>query len=162
MELIGKLSQSSVNGLLNNFSSVNFLPLPTLWKFTISEEKCSGETTNQDDHCHGYALFPFSAWTWITAWLKLEPQHLFNASTHLREAGKHGTRHKGTFQLSQSLVNVLYTTVEPSNQDRFSSISDQGKYRKISTSVWVYFEIRHINNTFIVKSKDFKPQEKKR
>ena len=40
-----------MNGLLNNSSSVN--PLP--------EEKCSSETTNQDGHCHGYALFPFSA-----------------------------------------------------------------------------------------------------
>ena len=52
MELKGKLCQSSVNGLLNNSSSVN--PL------TLSQEKCSSETTNQDGHCHGYALFPFS------------------------------------------------------------------------------------------------------
>ena len=58
MELKGNLGQSSVNGLLNNFSSVN--PL-ILWKLTLSEEKCSSETTNQDGHCHGYALFPFSA-----------------------------------------------------------------------------------------------------
>ena len=28
---------------------------------TLSEEKCFGETTNQDGHCHGYALFPFDA-----------------------------------------------------------------------------------------------------
>ena len=37
MELKGKLGQSSVNGLLNNSSSVNPLPLP-LWKWTVSEE----------------------------------------------------------------------------------------------------------------------------
>ena len=30
MELKGKLGQSSVNGLLNNFSSVNPLPLPDI------------------------------------------------------------------------------------------------------------------------------------
>ena len=80
----------------------------TLWKLTLSGAKCSSETTNQDGHCHGYALFPFSAWTWITPSFKLEPQYLFNASTHSRQAWKHGTRHKGTFQLCQSLVNVLY------------------------------------------------------
>ena len=51
MELKGKLGQSSVNGLLNNFSSVN------PWKLTLSEKKRSGETTSQDSHCHGYALF---------------------------------------------------------------------------------------------------------
>ena len=61
MELKGKLGQNSVNGLLNNSLSVNPLPLPDIWKLTLSEEKCSGETTNQDGHCHGYALFPFSA-----------------------------------------------------------------------------------------------------
>ena len=43
-------------------SSVNPLPFgQTLSKLTLSEEKCSGETTNQDGHCHGYALFPFGA-----------------------------------------------------------------------------------------------------
>ena len=62
MELKGKLGRSSVNGLLNNSSSVNPLPLPDIMEVdSISEEKCSGETTNQDGHCHGYALFPFSA-----------------------------------------------------------------------------------------------------
>ena len=61
MELKGKLGQSSVNGLLNNSSSVNRCHCQTLWKLTLSEEKCSCETTNQDGHCHGYALFPFSA-----------------------------------------------------------------------------------------------------
>ena len=58
MELKGKLGQSSVNRLLNNSSSVT---CQTLWKLTLSEEKCSVETTNQDGHCHGYALFPLSA-----------------------------------------------------------------------------------------------------
>ena len=38
----------------------------------------------------------------------LNLNHLFNASTHSREAWKYGTRHKGTFQLCQSLVSVLY------------------------------------------------------
>ena len=33
----------------------------TLWKLTLSEEECPSEITNQDGHCHGYALFPFSA-----------------------------------------------------------------------------------------------------
>ena len=62
MELEGKLGQSSVNGLFNNSSSVNPLPLPEIMEVdSLSEEKRSGETTNQDNHCHGYALFPFSA-----------------------------------------------------------------------------------------------------
>ena len=61
MELKGKLSHSSVNGLLNNTSSVNPLSLPDIMEVDSSEEKCSSETTNQDGHCHGYALFPFSA-----------------------------------------------------------------------------------------------------
>ena len=61
MELKGKLDNCSVNGLLNNSSSVDPLPLPDIMKLTLSQEKCSGETTNQDGHCHGYALFPFSA-----------------------------------------------------------------------------------------------------
>ena len=30
----------------------------TLWKLTLSEEKRSVETTNQDSDCQGYALFP--------------------------------------------------------------------------------------------------------
>ena len=60
MELKGKLGQSSVNGLLNNSSNVNPSPLPDIMEVD-SEEKCSGETTNQDGHCHGYALFSFSA-----------------------------------------------------------------------------------------------------
>ena len=95
-----------MNGLLNNSSSVNSLPLPDIMEVDSLRGKCSGETTNQDGHCH--ALFPFSAWRWTTPKLKLEPQYQFNASTHSREAWKHGTRHKGTFQLCQSLVNVLY------------------------------------------------------
>ena len=61
MELKGKFGQSSVNGLLNNSSSVNPLPLPDIMEVDFSEEKCSSETSNQDGHCHGYALFPFSA-----------------------------------------------------------------------------------------------------
>ena len=85
-------------------SSVNPLPFPDISKLTLSEEKCSGETTNQDGHCHGYALFPFGAWTWTTPKPKLEPQDLFNASTHSREAWKYGTRHKGTFRLSESTI----------------------------------------------------------
>ena len=54
MELKGKLGQSSVNGLLNNSSSVNPLPMSDI----MEVEKCSSETTNQDGR---YALFPFSA-----------------------------------------------------------------------------------------------------
>ena len=61
MELKGKLGQSSVNGLLNNSSSVNSLPLPDIMELTLSEEKLSGAITNPDSHCHGYALFPISA-----------------------------------------------------------------------------------------------------
>ena len=38
MELKGKLGQRSVNGLLNNSSGVNPLPLPDIWKLTLSEE----------------------------------------------------------------------------------------------------------------------------
>ena len=58
MELKEKLGQSSVNGLLNNSSSVNPLPLPDIMEVDYLN---SSETTNQDGHCHGYALFPFSA-----------------------------------------------------------------------------------------------------
>ena len=36
--------------------SVNPLPLPDIMEVD-SEEKRSGETTNQESHCHGYALF---------------------------------------------------------------------------------------------------------
>ena len=67
MELMGKVGQSSVNGLprglLNNSSSVNYLPLPDIMEVDSLRGKCSSETTNQDDHlhCYGYALFPFSA-----------------------------------------------------------------------------------------------------
>ena len=59
MKLKGKLGQSSVNGLLNNSSRVNPLPLPDIMEVdSLRGEKCSSETTNQDDR---YALFPFSA-----------------------------------------------------------------------------------------------------
>ena len=61
MQLKGKLGQSSMNGLPNNFSSVNPLPLPDIMEVDSLREKCFSETTNQDGHCHGYALFPFSA-----------------------------------------------------------------------------------------------------
>ena len=60
MQLKGKLGQSSVNGLLNNFSSVNSLPLPDIIEVDSLRGKCSAETTSQDGHCHGYALFPLS------------------------------------------------------------------------------------------------------
>ena len=61
MELKEKLSQSSVNGLPNNSSSVKPLRLPDVMKVDSLRGKCFSETTNQDGHCHGYSLFPFSA-----------------------------------------------------------------------------------------------------
>ena len=61
MELKGKLGQSSVNGLPNNSSSVNPCHCQTLWKLTLSEENVPVKQPIQDGHCHGYALFPFSA-----------------------------------------------------------------------------------------------------
>ena len=61
MELKGELGQSSVNGLLNNSSSVNPLPLPDIMEVDSLRGKCFSETTNQDGHCDGYALFPFCA-----------------------------------------------------------------------------------------------------
>ena len=61
MELKGKLGQSSVNGLLNNSSSVNPLPLPNIMEVDSLRGKMFQRTNNQDGHCHGYALFPFSA-----------------------------------------------------------------------------------------------------
>ena len=61
MELKGKPGQSSVNGLLNNSSSVNSLPLPDIMEVDSLRGKRFGETANQDGHCHGYALFPLSA-----------------------------------------------------------------------------------------------------
>ena len=39
MELEGKLGQSSVNGLLNNSSSVNPLPLPDIMEVDSLKEK---------------------------------------------------------------------------------------------------------------------------
>ena len=60
IELKGKLGQTSVNRLLNNSSSMDFCYCQTLWKLTPSEKKCSGETTSQDNHRHGYALIPTS------------------------------------------------------------------------------------------------------
>ena len=39
MELKGKLGQSSVNGLLNNSSSVNLLPLPDIMEVDSLREK---------------------------------------------------------------------------------------------------------------------------
>ena len=61
MELKGKVGQSSVNGFLNNSASVNPLPLPDIMEVDTLREKMFCETTNQDGHCHGYALFPVSA-----------------------------------------------------------------------------------------------------
>ena len=61
MELKGKLGQSSMNGLLNSSSKVNPLPLLHIMEINFSEKKHFGETTNQDSHCHGYALFPIGA-----------------------------------------------------------------------------------------------------
>ena len=52
--------QSSVNGLLNNSSSVNPLPLPDIME--VDSLRSRGEMfPNQDGHCHGYALFRLSA-----------------------------------------------------------------------------------------------------
>ena len=47
MELKGQLGQSSVNGLLNNSSSVNPLPLPDIMeaKLTLSEENVLKQPT---------------------------------------------------------------------------------------------------------------------
>ena len=59
MELKRKLGQSSVNGLLNNSSSVNPLPLPDIMEVDSLRGKYYIETTNQD--CHDSALFPFGA-----------------------------------------------------------------------------------------------------
>ena len=61
MELKGKLGQSSVNGLLNNSSSVNPLPLLDIMKGDSLKGKRSSKTTNHESHCHGYALFLSSA-----------------------------------------------------------------------------------------------------
>ena len=61
MELKRELGQSSVNELLNNSSSVNPLPLPDIMEVESLRGKCYSETTNQDGHCHDYALFPFGA-----------------------------------------------------------------------------------------------------
>ena len=58
MELKGKLGQRSVNGLLNNSSSVNPLLLPDIMEVDSLRGNCSSEATNQDGQCHGYALFP--------------------------------------------------------------------------------------------------------
>ena len=61
MELKRKLGQSSVTGLLNNSSGVNPLPLPDIKEVDSLRGKCYGEATNQDGHCHDYALFLFGA-----------------------------------------------------------------------------------------------------
>ena len=67
-----------MNGVLNNLSIVNPLPLPDIMEMTLFdsivnplplpdimevtlfEEKRSSKTTNHDSHCHGYAPFPSS------------------------------------------------------------------------------------------------------
>ena len=41
-----------MNGLLNNSLNVNPLPLPDSIEFDSLRGKRSGETTNQDSHCH--------------------------------------------------------------------------------------------------------------
>ena len=89
----------------------------TLWNLTLSQEKRSG-----------YALYPSIASTWTTPWPKLEPQCLFNFSTHSREAWKHDTRHKGTFQLCQSLVNGLYPIL--------SVLRNKAENIKNSLNIW--------------------------
>ena len=45
---------------VGNSSSVNPLPLPDIMEVDSLGGKRSDETTNQDSHCHGYALFPCS------------------------------------------------------------------------------------------------------
>ena len=40
---------------------MNRLPLSDSIELTLTKEKRSGETTNQDNHCHGYVPFLFSA-----------------------------------------------------------------------------------------------------
>ena len=42
-------------------SSVNPLPLPDIIEVDSLRGKMFCETTNQDGHCHGYALLPFGA-----------------------------------------------------------------------------------------------------
>ena len=91
----------------DNCSSVNPLALPDIMEVDSIRGNTFREATNHDSHCHGYALFPSIAGTWTTFQPKPEPQCLFNLSIHSCEVLKHGKWHKGTFQLSQSLVNGL-------------------------------------------------------
>ena len=56
MELKERFGQNSVDSSIVN----TLCHRQTLSKLTLSEEKCFGETTNQDGHCHAYALIPFS------------------------------------------------------------------------------------------------------
>ena len=109
MELKGKLGQSSVNGLLNNSPSVNHLPLPDIMEVDSLREK--NVLVKQP-----IKIVIVMVMHYFHSVLEhgLPPSLNLNHNTystfpliHVRHESIDGTRHKGTFQLYQSLVNVL-------------------------------------------------------
>ena len=86
MELKGKLGQSSVNGLPNNSSSVNPLPLPDIMEVDFSEENVPVKQPIKMVIIMVMHYFHSVLEHGLPPKLKLEPQYLFNVSTHSREA----------------------------------------------------------------------------
>ena len=87
MELKGQLGQSSVNGLLNNSSSVNPLSLPDIMEVDSLMQRKNVLVKQPIKMVIVMVMHYFhSVLEHDYPWLKLEPQYLFNASTHSREA----------------------------------------------------------------------------
>ena len=146
MELKGKLGQSSVNGLLNNSSSVNTLPLPYFMEVDSLRGKMFQCNNQSRQSLSWLCTISIQCLNMDYPQLKLELQYLFNASTHSREAWKHGTRHKGTFQLCQSLVNVLYFIILliVLFYNYYADICKISNFRNFSRKL--YFEFKHFEN----------------
>ena len=110
MELKEKLGQSSVNGLLNNSSSVNPLPLPDIMK--VDSLRGKNVLVKQPIKMVIVMVMHYfhSVLEHTTPLLELEPQYLFNASTHSlrRESMARGTRNISTLpELSECTIHVL-------------------------------------------------------
>ena len=95
MELKRKLGQSLVNGLLNNSSSVNPLPLRDIMEI----DSLRGKNVIVKQPIKMVIVM-------ITHYFHSVLEHGLPPSLNLNH-NTYSTLHKGTFQLCQSLVNVL-------------------------------------------------------